>query len=502
MHLSSSTRLWSGFKQFTTGLTLLLILGSCSGQPAKVTLSGGMTGGYYDRLARQIADSAKLAVGQSVESLESQGSRENLQRLLDRQADFALVQLDVASDVMRQGKVQAVAILANEQVHILTRSQTSLNTFADLAGKRVMIGTPGSGIRFTASHLLEAAGLPIQEVAAASFDESLSKLKKRQADALIYVGSLTASEKLRQQFIANPDLRLISIQPSLINYLTLRNPGSYQAAVIPAGAYRPRPALPPQDIRTLSTATVVVTRPEVSRQQVGYLTWSILSTARKYAQFYPELQEGEVRSLLQRGLLYLHPAAQDVYEQGDPRNAWMRYWENNSDLQAGLVILLGTSGAGLLLRHWRDERSKKLVGTTAKRLTELRQMLPADARAALQNIEDLRQEHRLMFIDGAIASEVYEQVQQKTQMFADECRSLIEDQHKKLVLDTLLLLDEWQATLQTQPEEALKKLQQIKQQYREMLLSDQVDIEAYIELVELTLISLLTLTPRFRTDTE
>jgi hypothetical protein len=63
-------------------------------------------------------------------------------------------------------------------------------------------------------------------------------------------------------------------------------------------------------------------------------------------------------------------------------------------------------------------------------------------------------------------------------------------------MDTLLGLDEWQATLQTDPEAALQKLSYIKQQYRDMLLSDQVDIDAYMELMQLTLISLMTLAPK------
>jgi hypothetical protein len=62
------------------------------------------------------------------------------------------------------------------------------------------------------------------------------------------------------------------------------------------------------------------------------------------------------------------------------------------------------------------------------------------------------------------------------------------------------LLDEWQESLQTDPETALQKLKQIKQQYRDMLLSDQVDIEAYIELMNLTLISLMTLAPKSSHD--
>jgi len=58
------------------------------------------------------------------------------------------------------------------------------------------------------------------------------------------------------------------------------------------------------------------------------------------------------------------------------------------------------------------------------------------------------------------------------------------------------LLDEWQGTLQTHPEVALQKLSQVKQQYREMLISDQIDLKVYIELMELTLISVMPLVPK------
>lgn len=473
----------------------MLALGGCSSQPRDVTLSSGVIGGYYSRLGEQIKTSADTSVNLTVRNLESQGSQENLQRLLDRQTDFALVQLDVASDVMRQGKVQSIAILANEHIHVITQANSRIRTFADLQGKRVAIGSPGSGIRHTATQLIQAAKLSVR-ADASGIDAAFNKLNTRRIDALIYVGSVGAAEKLRQQFDGRHTLRLVPIQPGLVNYLTVRDPGAYQPSLIPVGTYNPNPATPSQTISTLSTATVVVTRPDVSRQKVGLLTWSILSNSRKYSLFYPELQTGDTRSLLQKGLFYIHPGATEVYEQGDPRDAWIRYWENNNDLQAGLVILLSTSGVGLLLRHWRKERSKKLLNITTKRINELKELVPHEAQQALRGIEELRQEHRLMFIEGAVTTEVYEQVQQKTQMFEDQCRSLLEDQHKKLVLDTLLLLDDWQATLQTNPEEALKKLTQIKQQYRQMLLADQVDIEAYIELVELTLISLMTLAPR------
>lgn len=65
----------------------------------------------------------------------------------------------------------------------------------------------------------------------------------------------------------------------------------------------------------------------------------------------------------------------------------------------------------------------------------------------------------------SITSDIYEQVQHKTQTFTEQCRKTIKQQHKQLVLDTLLVLNDWQAALQINPESALQKLTYLKQQY-------------------------------------
>ncbi|MBW4633362.1 MAG: TAXI family TRAP transporter solute-binding subunit [Iphinoe sp. HA4291-MV1] len=478
-----------------SGLAGGLLLSSCSSHSSSITISSGNTGSYYYSLAEQINDSTKATVKISVKNLASQGSQENLERLRTHKVDFAIVQLDVANEAMRKGEVKAVAILANEYVHIITLKDSSLKTFTDLQGKRVAVDTVGSGMSFTANQLLKANHMSFQ-LDHSSFHEAFKKLKSRQVSAYIYVGSLGASKNLRQKFLNNPDLRLLPIESSLVNHLTVFAPGSYQRATFPIGTYTSRPPVPNKDVPTLSTGTVLVTRPKMDRQKVASVTWSILSTARTYSQFYPALQIEEPKDLLRKGIFYIHPAAQEVFEHGDPRMALMRYWENNNDLQSAIFILGSTSILGLLLRQWHRQKSKKMVTTTANRINELKSLLPDHPQQALDGIEDLSQEHRLMFVEGAVTTEVYEQLRQKTQTFTDQCRKLLEQQRKKFVMETLLLLDEWQATLQTNPEEALKKLSHIKQQYRDMLLSDQVDIEAYVELMQLTLISLMTLVPK------
>jgi TRAP transporter TAXI family solute receptor len=485
----------------------------CNAVSEPIRLATGASTGYYYRLGQQIETSVENTVDLTIEVRESQGSIDNLQQLLEGNIDIALAQLDVVEESMKTGEVKAIAVLAQEHIHLIgRRPPTAENnadtdaapvTLSDLSGQTLAIGPQGSGIRFTALQLLEAARLEGKvQTNEASFSDALDLLSQGQVDAAFYVGRLGANERLREAFATDPDLTLLSISPGLSNFLAIRNPGVYHTTTIPEGIYGVFPNRPSQTLASLKTPTVLITRPDADPKAVRLITWSIVATARRYGAFYPELQSGDPNILLRQGLFFVHPDAIDVYESGDPRQAWVRYWENNSDLQAGIFLLLGTSAAGMLLQYWRKQRSRHLVARTNQRIIEINDLLNQSPQDALREIEELSQDNRLQFIAGKIPDEIYAQVQQKTQTFGDQCRSVIDRQRREQILNTLLLLDDWQETLQTDPQAALSKLSQIKQQYRDMLLSNQVDIQAYMELTELTLISVMTLAPDKRLSAE
>ncbi|MGB3613293.1 MAG: TAXI family TRAP transporter solute-binding subunit [Elainellaceae cyanobacterium] len=496
------------------GITLAilnLIFVGCSAAPEAVTLSTGSPSGYYYRLGQEIQASVEDTVNLDITVQESEGSLDNLQQLLDGDIDMALVQLDVAEETMKAGDVSAIAILAQEHIHLIGRQAAVLDpqaepiTLLNLAGKTLAIGAPGSGIRFTAEQLLGAAGLGTPGAVQTSdvdFSNALDLLSQGKVDAAFYVGRLGANQRLREAFAADPSLTLLSISSGLVNFLTIQNPGVYQAATIPEGIYGVSPSIPSQRLTTLTTPTVLITRPDTNPKAVRLITWSIIATAQRYATFYPELQSGDPNMLLRQGLFFIHPDAANVYKSGDPRQAWVRYWENNSDLQAGIFLLVGTTAAGMLLQYWRKQRSKYLVNRIYQRMLEVNELLADSPQEALREIEALSQDNRLQLILGKLPEEVYAQVQQKTQSFSDQCRSVLAQQRKEKILNTLLLLDDWQATLQSDPQAALSKLGQIKQQYRDMLLANEVDIQAYMELTELTLISVMTLAPEQRRSPE
>ncbi|MGK7942393.1 MAG: TAXI family TRAP transporter solute-binding subunit [Crocosphaera sp.] len=483
-------------KQFIRSLILIIpfFLGSCSTQKTILSISSGSLGSGYQRISSQIKLSAEnIEQIEVTDEYNSQGSQQNLQRLLNKEVDFAIVQLDVASEPMKEGKVNTLLVLTQEYLHIVTQAKSEIETLADLQGKRVIVGAEGSGIYFTAKRIFEASNITVIEVK--SNEDRLNKLINNEVDAFVYVGPLATSEKFKKELNKAPQLRFIPIDLSLINYLTIQFPESYQGKLIPQGTYKPLPKLPNQDLLTISTPGALITRPDVNSRKVSLLTWAIISNFRKYSPFYPELASQQDASLLTEGLIYIHSGAQQVFNNGDPRVAWQRYLQENKPLQAAFIMLISTSSIGFLIRWWRKRKQNNLLKANLQTIHELRQLLDNNPQKATEEIEDLRQKYRLMLIDGKVAPEVYEQIEKMTQIFSEQCERWQEKQRESSHDQILKLMNEWSQEL---PESLILKheeLQYTHNQYQEMLKNGQLDLQTYLQMIQLTLLwtNLLTL---------
>ncbi|MDJ0509112.1 MAG: TAXI family TRAP transporter solute-binding subunit [Crocosphaera sp.] len=475
-------------KLFFSSLLVIIpfYLGSCTSQKTILSISSGSDGSGYQRISSQIKLSADTIEQIKVtDQYNSQGSQQNLQRLLNKEVDFAIVQLDVASEAMKEGKVNTLLVLTQEYLHIVTKADSEIETLADLQGKRVIVGAEGSGIYFTAKRIFEASNITVTEVK--SNDDRLNKLINNEVDAFIYVGPLATSKSFKKELKQSPKLRFLPIDSSLINYLTIQFPESYQGKIIPQGTYKPLPELPNQDLLTISTPGALITRPDVNQRKVSLLTWAIISNFRKYAPFYPELASQQDAKLLTEGLIYLHPGAQQVFNNGDPRVAWQRYLQENKPLQAAFIMLISTSSIGFLIRWWRKRKQKNLLKANLQTIHELRHFLDKNPQKAREEIEDLRQKYRLMLIDGQVAPEVYEQIEKMTQIFSEQCERWQEKQRESSRNQILKLMDEWSKQLPENLFVRHEQLQSSHPQYQEMLKTGQLDLQTYLQMIQLTL---------------
>ena len=165
-------------------------------------VTGGESGTYY-AFGSVIAQHATNNAGVKVVGLSGNGSQANVQELVDGTADFAFCQSDVMAYAYNgtnlfNTKVEGfstVAALYMEQVQIVT-TNPDIKTVADLAGKSVSIGAPGSGVYFNAVDILSAYGIgdldadgKFTKINATyqSFGDSADALKNGQIDAAFIV---------------------------------------------------------------------------------------------------------------------------------------------------------------------------------------------------------------------------------------------------------------------------------------------------------------------------
>ena len=165
-------------------------------------VTGGESGTYY-AFGPVIAQHATNNAGVNVVGLVGNGSQANVQELADGSAYFAFFQSDVMAYAYNgtnlfESKVEGfstVAALYMEQVQIVT-TNPAIKSVADLAGKSVSVGAPGSGVYFNAVDILSAYGIgdldadgKFTKINATyqSFSDSADALKNGQIDAAFIV---------------------------------------------------------------------------------------------------------------------------------------------------------------------------------------------------------------------------------------------------------------------------------------------------------------------------
>ena len=205
-------------------------------------VTGGESGTYY-AFGSVIAQHATNNAGVNVVGLAGNGSQSNVQELVDGTADLAFCQSDVMAyayngtnlfETKMEG-FSTVAALYMEQVQIVT-TDPSIQTVADLAGKAVSIGAPGSGVFFNAVDVLGAYGLTENDIKPTyqSFGDSADALKNGQIDAAFIVAG--APTTAVTDLATTKDVYLVSLDEEHINKL-LETSDYYAKTVIAKDVY-------------------------------------------------------------------------------------------------------------------------------------------------------------------------------------------------------------------------------------------------------------------------
>jgi TRAP transporter TAXI family solute receptor len=225
-----------------------LVAGAALAQQMNIAIATGGTGGVYYPLGGGMANvlSKHLPNVQATARVTG-GSVANLQLIGSQQSEVALVMVDAARDALKgedkfKGhpvEVRTLMVLYPNRMHVVSIEGTGIEKMADLKGKRVSTGSPGSATEVMAFRVIEAAGLDKDKDMRRErlgVAESVNALKDRKIEAFFWVGGLPTAAVT--DLSATPGVKIKMIDHAdLVDKMNAKYGGIYSQGVIPAKTY-------------------------------------------------------------------------------------------------------------------------------------------------------------------------------------------------------------------------------------------------------------------------
>ncbi len=261
-------------------LVMALAVASCgSTTGTKMTMGTGGTAGTYYGYGGVLGQYIKDKAGIGVTVVSTDGSKANIQGIEAGNYQLGTVQSDVMSyawegtrSFTEEGKTtsfRTVAGLYAEAVQLVTMDP-SIKSVADLKGKAVSIGAPGSGVYFNAVDVLTAAGLTENDIKAQyqSFADSADALKDGKIDAAFIVAG-PPTPAITELCTTN-SAYLVPIDGAIAEKLMSDCP-FYSLYTIPAGTYNGQA----EDVVTVTVKATLIVSESASEEDVYKLTAAI-----------------------------------------------------------------------------------------------------------------------------------------------------------------------------------------------------------------------------------
>lgn len=306
----------------TAGLTLAMA-GSATANQFITIGTGGVTGVYYPvggAICRLVnAGRSDHGIRCSVES--TGGSVFNVNTIRAGELDFGVVQSDVQYNAIEgkaqfegnaYGDLRAVFALHPEAFTVVARADANARTFADLEGKRVNIGNPGSGQRATLEALLD-----IQNRTTSIFSQTsdlvaaqmASAMCDNQVDAIIYVVGHPSGAI--QEATSTCASNLVSVTGPAVQQLLEAFP-YYAPATVPGGMYRGNA----EPVETFGVAATLVASANTSDEAVYQLVKGVFENLEAFRNLHPALNGLTREGMIGAGLSApFHPGAERYYRE-------------------------------------------------------------------------------------------------------------------------------------------------------------------------------------------
>ena len=235
-------------------------------------------------------------------------------------ADIAFVLADTAWDASQgndpfEEAINGVALatLYNNYTQIVVNPDAGIASIADLAGKRVSVGAPGSGTEVIANRLLEVSGIDPKEgieVENLGAGESADAFKDGNIDAFFWSGGLPTSAITDLGATPNVSMALLP-HADVLDALREGYGDFYSVDTIPADTY-PNQTDP---VDVVVVPNILVVNGDMDEQLAYDVTRIMFEGQADLAAAHPAAKDLTLENATQNSPIAYHPGAIRYYQE-------------------------------------------------------------------------------------------------------------------------------------------------------------------------------------------
>ena len=308
-------------KVFSVCMAVFFMLGAVASVQAAdnlVLATGGTAGTYYPFGGAMAKIWNSKIKDMNVTAQTSGASGENVRLINKKEVELALVQsdtLDFAFNAKEAFKeplkdMSVIATLYPEIVQVVVAAGSPVKSFADLKGKKVGVGAPGSGTEANFRQLMEVYGMKKEDVNAQylSFSESADAFKDKHIDAFIVTAGIPNAGIM--DVSSQNEIRVLDIPADVASKLTQKYP--FLAAVkVPANTYKGQTA----DVATVAVNAVLIAGNQLKPEMVYNLTKALFENQAELASAHAKGKEVNLKYAVQGVSIPFHPGAVKYYKE-------------------------------------------------------------------------------------------------------------------------------------------------------------------------------------------
>jgi len=283
-----------------------------------VLATGGTAGTYYPFGGAMAKIWNSKIKDMNVTAQTSGASAENVRLINKKEVELALVQsdtLDFAFNAKEAFKeplkaMNAIAVLYPEIIQVVVGAASPIKSIADLKGKKVGVGAPGSGTEANFRQLLDAYGMKKEDVNAQflSFSESAEAYKDKHIDAFIVTAGIPNAGIM--DVATQNEIRILDIPADITAKLTQKYP-FLAAAKIPANTYKGQTT----EASTVAVTAVLICGSSLSEAMVYNLTKALFENQAELAAAHAKGKELNPQYAVKGVSIPFHPGAVKYFKE-------------------------------------------------------------------------------------------------------------------------------------------------------------------------------------------